>query len=109
MFQSLSCGDSLAWVKSNHGHGKVELVLCEASENLFGILHSELGEGGFEVGQFADSWPGLFSWRAVELEDLENLIDLRIAHEEWSLLNELSEDAADGPHVDAQRVLSLGE
>jgi len=45
----------------------------------------------------------------MELEDLENLIDLRIAHEKWSLLDELSKDASDGPHVDAKRVFSFSK
>ena len=48
-------------------------------------------------------------WSAVELEDFEDLINLGITHEEWSLLNQFSEDAADGPHVDSQRVLFLAK
>ena len=109
MFQSLSGSDSLAWVKGNHGHSEIQLVLGEAAENLLGVLHSEFREGRFKVGQFADPWPGLFGWRAMELEDLENLIDLRIAHEEWSFLDEFGENAADGPHVNAKGVFPLAE
>ena len=109
MLQSLSSGDSLAGVKLNHGHGKVQLILGESIEKLRSVLLSELREGGLEVGQFADSWPSLVSWRAVKLENLKDLIDLRIAHEEWSFLDELGEDATDGPHVDAKGVLSLSQ
>ena len=43
----------------------------------------------------------------MELEDLEDLINLRVTHKERSFLDEFSEDAADCPHVDAQGVLLL--
>ena len=45
----------------------------------------------------------------MELEDLEDLIDLRVTHEQRLLLHQLSKDATDGPHVDAERVLALAE
>ena len=45
----------------------------------------------------------------MELEDLEDLINLRVTHKERSFLDEFSEDAADGPHVDAQGVLLLAQ
>ena len=45
----------------------------------------------------------------MELEDLENLIYLGVTHEEGTLLDQLSEDTSDGPHVHTKGVLLLAE
>lgn len=45
----------------------------------------------------------------MELEDLEDLVNLRISTEKGLLLHKLSEDAANGPDVDSQTVLLLSQ
>ena len=45
----------------------------------------------------------------MELEDLEDLIYLGVTHEEGTLLDQLSEDAADSPHVHTKGVLLLAK
>jgi hypothetical protein len=42
-------------------------------------------------------------------EDLENLVNFRVAWEEWLLGTHLCKDATHGPHVDAGRVLAASE
>lgn len=42
-------------------------------------------------------------------ENLENLVNLRVAREERLARAHLGKDAADGPHVDARRVLAAAE
>jgi len=43
----------------------------------------------------------------MDLEYLKNLIYLTVAHEQGFLLDQLMEDAADGPCIDAQSILLL--
>jgi len=43
------------------------------------------------------------------LEDFEDLINLGVAHEEGTFLDQLSENAPDGPHVNPKRVLLLAQ
>ena len=45
----------------------------------------------------------------MELEDFEDLVNLRVTHEERPLLHQLGEDAPNSPHVDAKGVLTLPE
>lgn len=45
----------------------------------------------------------------MELEDLEDLVNLRISTEKRFLLHKLSEDAANGPDVHSQTVLLLSQ
>lgn len=59
------------------------------------------GEGGREGGGW---W-----WRWYALEDLEYLVNLRIAGEQGLSRAHLGEDAADRPHVDAGRVLPAAQ
>ncbi len=43
----------------------------------------------------------------MKSEDLEDLVDFRVAHEQRLLLNEFSENASNRPHVHWERVLLL--
>lgn len=45
----------------------------------------------------------------MELENLEDLVDLAVSHEQGLLLNQLSKNAAHSPDVDSQTVLALSE
>ena len=41
---------------------------------------------------------------AHDLEDLEDLVYLRVAREQWSLAHELGKDATDAPHVNSSAI-----
>ena len=47
------------------------------------------------------SFPNLSVWSAVELEDLENLIDFAIPTKQGSLLDQLGKYTANRPDVDS--------
>ena len=47
------------------------------------------------------SFPNLSVWGAVELEDLENLVDFAVPAKQGSLLDQLGEYAANCPDVDS--------
>ena len=47
------------------------------------------------------SFPNLSVWGAVELEDLENLIDFAVPTKQRSLLGQLGEYTANRPDVDS--------
>jgi len=82
-----------------------------------------LGKRGLEIGKRGDTRPFIFGRRTQDpallellrhfwgclLEDLKNLIDLRVAREERFLGAHLGKDAADGPHVDSGRILTSAE
>ena len=44
---------------------------------------------------------------AVELENLEDLIDFAISTEKWFFFDELGEDASDCPNINSQAILFL--
>ena len=109
MFQCLTGRDPLGRVQRDHRHDEVALRVGETREHFLGGFPPELREGGLEVGQFLDPGPGLGGRGPVELEDLKYLINLTVSKEERALLDQLGEDAADGPHIHAERVLLLAE
>jgi len=62
----------------------------------------ELGEGGLEVIQLEGIGPIAFVWCAEHFENLEDLINLGVAHEERFALHHFCEDAPSGPQVDTE-------
>lgn len=67
------------------------------------LLHghaSELGKGCFEVFELQRVRPVILIGRAQYFENLKNLVDLTVTHEEGLALDHLREDAARGPQVD---------
>ena len=73
-------------------------------------VHSfEFGEGLLEVGQLVDVGPVVGGRCAVELEDLEDLVDFRIAIKEGSFLDEFGENAAYCPNIHSKTVLFLAK
>ena len=77
---------------------------------MFGHWHtSELREGRLEVIEFKRIWPVILVRCSQNFKNLEDLINLRISHEERSTLDHLSEDAASGPSVYSKRVCLLTE
>lgn len=69
------------------------------------VLLFPLGEGLLVVAHVLDLGPHLLGGRAEHLEDLEDLVDLRVAGEQGLALRHFGENAPDGPHVDARGVL----
>jgi len=68
-----------------------------------------LGETGLEVGEAGDTGPVLLARGTEDAEDLEDLVDFRVAGEEGLASGHLGEDATDRPHVDACAVLTSTE
>ena len=109
MSESLFDADSLDGVKCNHLEHEVQSLCIEVLEELCRIDGSELGEGLLVVWQLQNAGPHevLLSWGSVELEDLEDLVDFGVSHEQGTLLDHLGKDAACTPHIHSQRVLFL--
>lgn len=68
-----------------------------------------LREAALEVGEAGDAGPVVFTGRAEDAEDFEDLVDFRVTGEERLAGGHLGEDAADRPHVDAGAVLAAAE
>ena len=90
-------------------HGQIKPIPVEVLEVRLGIDALELGEGGLEIGQVVDVDPLCGSGGAVELEDLEDLVDLTVSAEERLLFDQFCEDAAHCPNVHSQTVLLLAQ
>ena len=70
---------------------------------MLGHRHAaELWEGGLEIVKTQGIWPVVLVGRTKNLEDFENLVDLRVSHEERTALNHLCKDAAGGPKVNSK-------
>ena len=69
----------------------------------------KLREGRFEVRELQSIGPVILVWRSEDLENLEDLIDLRIAHEQRPTLYHLRENAASRPEIDSETVGLLPE
>lgn len=70
---------------------------------------AELREAGLEVLQLQCVGPVLAGGGTQHLENLEDLIDLGIAHKQRSPLHHLGKDAASGPKVNTESVGLLTE
>ncbi len=89
MLQGFPGRDSVGWVQRDHFDDQVERVLGETGEERCWALRSELWEGRLEVLELAYSSPIHLAGSPVELEDLENLVNLGIAHEQRLLGDQL--------------------
>lgn len=68
-----------------------------------------VGKYGLVVGQGRDARPGLLGRRLQHAEDAEQLVDLRVALEQWPLGHHLGKDAGQRPDVDRAGVASRSE
>lgn len=105
---------------------QVEAHVVQRGDNGGDVGLVPLGERGLEVGEGGDAGPVLLRGRtenAVTVsraegsagdglcvpEDLEDLVNLRVAREQRLAGAHLSKNAANRPHVDAGRVLAAAE
>ena len=109
MSQGVFHWNSFSWVKSDHLAHKVKTLWIKRLENCCRVCCLETRISWFEVWAFLESRPGLFGRCAMELEDLENLIDFRIAHKQCSFLNHFMENTTETPNVNSQAVCLLSE
>lgn len=79
------------------------------SDNLALGIAAPFREGRLEVREAGDARPVLFAGCAQDAEDLEDLVNFRVAGEERLARGHFGEDAAHAPHVDAGAVLSAAE
>ena len=89
--------------RGGHGCGAVRSQLLESALQL-GRIHHCLGDVA-RLGKVAPAGPYFFVGGAHDLEDEVQLLSLGLAREEGLAGQELGEEAADGPHVDAGAVL----
>jgi len=109
VLKSLASGDPLSRIQLNHRGHKFQLVPRERVEHRLRALCTELRERHLVVLELGHPWPGDLCRSPVVLEDLEDLVDLAVAHEERALRDQLGEDAADRPHIDPEGVGLLAQ
>ncbi len=109
MLHRHSAAYPLMWFEGDHALKDVKAIFVHVLSVLAQRNALPLGESRFKVRQLQRSRPVLFVGCALDLEDLENLIDFRIAREERSPLRHLSHDAPYGPYIYRCRVLLLSE
>jgi len=93
----------------HQGGEEVESEHVKTLNEVRDALRLPLGEGCLKVWEFESVLPVMFAGSAQDLEDSEDLINLRVAVEHWFLLSELGEDAPDRPGVNSNGVSLLAE
>jgi len=101
--------DASVWVQSHEAHQQVNFHFVQSRRMLAHLHAAELRESRFEVVQLECIRPVIFIRGSEHLEDFENLINLRIAHEKRSPLDHLCKDAARRPQINTQGVSLLAE
>mmetsp|Transcript_15914 Transcript_15914/g.62183 ORF Transcript_15914/g.62183 Transcript_15914/m.62183 type:complete len:368 (-) Transcript_15914:146-1249(-) len=96
--------DALGGVQVQHAAQEVQALLVEAGHGLRPRAALPAREERVVVGQVLDALPDSVAGRAADLEDLVELVDLRVARKERVQQQQLGEDAADRPDVDRRRV-----
>jgi hypothetical protein len=100
-------GNSLVGVKGHHSGEQVKAKNVQVLSVVREGDSIPLREGGLEIGQLQSIWPVCLIWSSENLEDLKDLIDLRVSHEERAFLSHFGEDASKTPHVDTESILLL--
>ena len=65
---------------------------------------AELGERRLKVIQLESIWPIILVRGAKHFENLKDLIDLGVSHEEWLSLHHLCKNATGGPKINTKGV-----
>ena len=101
MIQCIFRRDSFYWIIDQHLFDQIDTVLWDFCAEFIKLLPSPFGEGGFEVFKFGDVFPQVFVGSSHGLEDLEDLIDLRVSTEEDSLVCDFKENASHRPDINS--------
>ncbi len=104
MVQCIFTGDSLHRVVDKHLLHQVDTLVRDLSAEFIELPASPLGEGGFEVLQFAYVLPQVLVWSSHHLEHLEDLIDLGVPTEEDFFVCNFVKDAAYRPNINRRVV-----
>ena len=94
------------WVVDKHSLEEIQTSLVEAWNRFAQRLAGPLGEAVLVVWQLLYAWPHVVCWSAKSLEDLEDLIDFRVAGEQRVSHGHFGKDASDGPHVNGGAVVT---
>ena len=105
--EGLQCADALVGVQSYQVGKQIDLEFVQRGRVLGHLDGAELGEARFEVLQLEGIGPVLLIGSPQHLKNLENLVDLRVTHEQGPALHHFGEDAPCGPQIDAQSVSLL--
>ena len=109
MVDGLQCTDSLVGVQGDKPCQQVNLQFVQSWCVLVHRHTAELGEGRLKVFELQSVWPVLFVRGAKYAENFENLVNLRIAHEERFSLHHLCENTPGRPQIDTQGVCLLAK
>lgn len=96
-------------LQSNHTLQQIKTILVQVLSVGGHRDTLPLREGSFEVWQFECSWPVILIRGTLHLEDLEDLVDFRVASEECFSLRHFCENTSDRPNIDRSGILFLTE
>ena len=110
----LLCADTSSGVVNKHALQQIQAVLTQdldavCVDHFIVLLPLPLGETALEIGERGHAGPVCFGRSAEDAEDLEDLVNFGVAWEQRLAGGHLSEDAANGPHVDTSGVLATTE
>jgi hypothetical protein len=103
--------DTSSRVVHKHALQEIQAVLAEnldaiRIDHLIVLFPLPFRETGLKVGEGCHTRPVGVGGCTKDAEDLEDLVDLRVAREEWLASSHLGEDAANRPHVNTSGVLA---
>lgn len=107
MFECVFDGDTVRGINRDHLAYKIKAFRAEIIEVSIRISWLEARVGWFEVGTLLERRPSWLVGRTMKLENLEDLIDFWVAHEECTLFNHLVKDAAETPNVHSETIRLL--
>jgi len=109
VLESILATDALVRLVSKELSEEVNAVGVEAGDDAGHVLGGPRWESRLPVRKLGDIRPDSLGWGSTDAEDAVELVDLGVTWEEWLLGDELSENATDGPHVNADRVMLASE
>lgn len=104
VFQDLFGSEPSVRVELQHHINQVNGIWVSMRADLSQILDLEFWERPFEVWQILAAWPDDLIGGSSQAENLENLIDFRVAAEQWEPFYHLSKDAGRTPDINRSRV-----
>lgn len=110
----LLCAHSSGRVEDEETIQQVQTFVAQdldtvCTDELFILFSLPFGETRLEIGEGCHTWPVCLGRCSEHAENLEDLVNLRVAREERLASSHLCEDASDRPHVDTRTVLASTE